>query len=321
MSTSSRYEHLLAYVVEHPWAITPPMLATIATIVAKHVAGEPADPTVLQSALVARDNRVSAPHGVTRGGGAIAVIPLYGVIAPRMNMLSDMSGGTTFETLTGQVRAAVADPRFTSIVFDVDSPGGNVAGATEFAAVVREAAAKKPVIAVAHHLMASVAYWAMAGATEIVATPSSMVGSIGVYTIHNDVSEALAKLGIKRNVFSAGRYKAEGADGGPLAPEAQAHVKALVDSAYGRFVADVARGRHVLGQAVRTGFGEGRVLDAEAAKAAGLVDCVATLDDVLAPRAVDAGKTLEVRRQELAQLAMATHRQSLEAAARLRRWH
>jgi ClpP class serine protease len=83
-----------------------------------------------------------------------------------MNLLSEVSGGTTFEALTKQLQAAVADPDVKTIVFDVDSPGGNVAGASEFAREVLRARATKPIIVQAHHLLASAAYWPMAGATE-----------------------------------------------------------------------------------------------------------------------------------------------------------
>src|SRR5262249_1266601 len=146
--------------------------------------------------------------------------------------------------------------------------GGSVAGASEFAREVRAARARKPVIAWANHLLASAAYWGLAGATEIVATPSALVGSIGVYTLHDDISEAPAKLGIKRQVFSAGKYKAEGVDGGPLSAEARAHIQQLVSTAYGRFVTDVASGRGISATAVRDGYGQGRLLDAAAAQAA-----------------------------------------------------
>lgn len=299
------YEHLLGFALEHPWAVTPPTLPVIAGIIARRLAGEQVDPETVAAALVARSNR-GGEAGTLRAEKSCAVISIYGVIAPRMNLLSDMSGGTTFETLTAQLRAAVADPRVTSVVFDVDSPGGNVAGATEFAKEVLQARAKKKITAVASHLMASAAYWAVAGATEIVASPSAMVGSVGVFSIHDDISQALEKLGVKRTVFSAGKYKAEGVDGGALSADAAAHVQALIDSAFGRFVAAVAAGRGVPASLVRTGYGQGRVLDAEAARAAHMVDRIATLDEVLGH--------VDTAAAAAADTAMAHHRQELQRA-------
>jgi signal peptide peptidase SppA len=199
-----------------------------------------------------------------------------------MNMFTQASGGTTFDALTEQVQAAVADPNVKTIFFDVDSPGGNVAGASEFAREVLRARTIKPVIAHANHMMASAAYWAMSGATEIVGSPSSLVGSIGVYAIHNDISEALAQMGVKRSVISAGKYKAEGADGGPLSDGALAHVQGLVDGSYGRFVGDVAKGRGIRPSDVRDGYGQGRTLSADQALDARLIDRIATSQETLA---------------------------------------
>jgi signal peptide peptidase SppA len=254
MPTPRNYAHLVAFALEHPWAITPTMRAVIADILAKRLAGYDADDDAVAAALEARATRdMPVPSG-----GSVALIPITGVIAPRMNLFTEASGGTSFEALTKQLQAAVADPNVRHIVFDVDSPGGNVAGASEFAREVLRARTIKPVTAQAQHLLASAAYWGMSGATEIVASPSALVGSIGVYTLHNDVSAMLDQLGIKREVFSAGKYKAEGADGGPLSDDAKAHMQQLVDGSYGRMVGDIAKGRGVKPADVRTATGAGR---------------------------------------------------------------
>lgn len=269
------YEHVLGFALEHPWALTDGMRAIIADILARRIAGVETP----QAELDALVNRKNLPQPV-RGG--VAIIPFYGVVAPRMNLLSEMSGGTTFDGLSAALREAMANDAVTTIVFDVDSPGGNVAGASEFAAEVRTARATKPIIAQVNHLMASASYWPLANATKIVATRSSMVGAIGVYHLHNDISESLAKMGIKRTVISAGKFKAEGADGGPLSKEALDHIKALAEGAYSRFVDDVAKGRGVKVSDVRNGFGEGRAVDADTALALGMIDDIDTLAGTLA---------------------------------------
>jgi signal peptide peptidase SppA len=266
------YAHVLGFALDHPWALTPAMCAMVASILARHLGAE--DPEVV--GLVPRANLPQAKRGTA------AVIPVYGVIAPRMNLLSEFSGGTTFEALSAQLRAAVEDDTIKTIVLDVDSPGGNVAGATEFAREVLKARERKPIIAQAQFQMASAAYWLAACATEVVAAPSAMVGAIGVYTIYDDVSEALAAIGVKRELIVAGKFKAEGADGGPLTDAARTHLHAIVDAAYGNFVADVAKGRGVSTAAVRSGYGEGRLVGADEALALGLIDRIATLGDTLA---------------------------------------
>jgi signal peptide peptidase SppA len=270
-----RYAHVLSFALEHPWAVTPAMRPIIAGILARRIAGHDPDPAEL-AALV---NRKSLPQPVK---GTVALIPVYGVLAPRMNLLSEFSGGTTFEALTQQLQAAIANPEVKTIVFDVDSPGGNVAGATEFAREVLKARTQKPIIAQAQYLMASAAYWVMSCATEIVAAPSAKVGVPEVYALYDDLSEALKLEGIKREVIFAGKFKPDGVDDGPLSDEARAHIKALCESFYSYEVADIAKGRGVKESDIRNGFGEGRILTAADALALGMIDKIGTLADTLA---------------------------------------
>lgn len=301
MANARPYDHVLSFALEHPWAVTPSMRAIIAGILAQRLAGLDADPAAIQAALV---NRKNLPQPT--GGGAVAVIPIYGVIAPRMNLMSEMSGGTTFETLTAQLNEAMATKAVKTIIFDVDSPGGSVAGATEFAAAVREARTKKPIIAQAQYLMASAAYWPMANATHIYASPSANIGSVGVYGIYEDVTEAMAKLGIKEEVIVAGKYKAEATGVGPLTDAQRGHMQSLIDAAYDTFLGDISKGRGVAKDAVRGGYGEGRVLNAKDALAAGMIDGISTLTDTIA-RALSAPPTHGSQALDTAQeLARAT---------------
>ena len=128
--------------------------------------------------------------------------------------------------------------------------------------------------------MASAGYWIGASATEVVAAPSAKVGSIGVFSIHDDLSRAREADGVTRTVVSAGKFKEAPSE--PLTDEARAATQALVDDAFNQFVNDVAAGRGVSVAAVRNGFGEGRTLSAGSAMAAGMVDRIATLDETLA---------------------------------------
>jgi len=299
------YEHLLSFAVEHPWAVTESMRHVIVGILARHIAGEDAAPDTIAAAVKSRRD-LPQP---TAGG--VAIIPIYGVIAPRMNLLSDISGGTTFEGLSASLKQAMASQDVKTIVFDVDSPGGNVAGASEFAAEVMKARATKPIVAQVQYLGASAAYWVMSAATQIVAAPSAMVGSIGVFGIHEDVSEALAKLGVKRTVVSAGKYKTEALPGAALTDDARAHLQRLVDDQYSRFIADVARGRGVKDVSVRDGYGEGRVLLASDALAANMIDKIATLDETLARLSDDPHHTrIAATAQELPLAATAQERRA-----------
>jgi ClpP class serine protease len=108
------------------------------------------------------------------------------------------------------------------------------------------------------------------------------VGSIGVWQAHFDYSKALEEEGVKPTLISAGKFKVEGNPYEPLDEQAQTFMQSRVDDYYNAFIEAVALGRGVSENVVRSGMGEGRVLGADAALAAGMVDGIATFDDVLA---------------------------------------
>ncbi|HEV8445454.1 MAG TPA: S49 family peptidase [Gemmatimonadaceae bacterium] len=303
-----RYAHILSFALSHPWAIDEDMMPVIAGALARHIAGVSSSAEI-QAALVDRKN-LPQPRA-----GSIAIIPVYGVIAPRMNMMSDMSGGTTFEQLTNQLRAAVADKTVKTIVLDVNSPGGSVAGSPEFAAEVMKARAKKPIIAQAQYTMASAAYQLAAACTEIVASPSARVGSVGVFSMHNDLSAALEKLGVKRKYYSAGIGKVDGNETGPPSEEYDARTQASVEAAYSAFVSSVVKGRGqgMTADRVRTDW-KAHVYDAPAALANGMIDSIATLDETIT-RLLTASPDAADRRAALAFASVDATDQELPRAA------
>src|SRR4029077_4658147 len=198
------------------------------------------------------------------------------------NALTSMSGGTSFGLLGEQLAAAVADPKVSTIVLDVDSPGGSVAGAPEFAAQLRAARTKKPIIAQAQFKMGSAAYWLAAPATKIHAAPSALVGSIGIYRIHEDMSKALATEGVTRTYISAGKHKVDGNEVTPLTDERLAGLRAPIAAASAPFIGDIAKGRGVPIASVRHGYGEGKTVTADEALALGMIDAIPTLDETVA---------------------------------------
>ncbi len=183
--------------------------------------------------------------------------------------------------LSKRLQELVADPNVAQIVLDIDSPGGGVEGITEFANQLFQARKHKPIVAVANSLAASAAYWIASQASEIVVTPSGVVGSIGVIAIHQDLSKALEKQGIKPTLITAGKHKGEGNPFEPLSEEAEANIQKRVDDFFSMFVKDVARGRGVKASEVRSGFGQGGVVGAQEAVDLGMADRIASLDDTL----------------------------------------
>lgn len=217
------------------------------------------------------------------GAGQVLVIPIRGVMRPQVSFLQLLFGGGGGSTrdLLDAVRAAAGDDRVGGVVFDIDSPGGAVDLVPELAAATRDLRAQKPVVAVANTMAASAAYWIAAQATELLVSPSGQIGSIGVYTAHADWSRYDDRYGVTHTLVGAGKYKLEGNPYEPLGDEARAAMQATVDAYYGMFTSDVAEGRRVDVDQVVGGFGEGRMVLAQAAVDAGMADAVGGVDQAI----------------------------------------
>lgn len=271
-----KYTHILRYVASTLWAIQPAKLRELLDVLAFRAAGHEFTPEEIQARLGAGGGSTSA---ATRG--ALAVIPVRGVIAHRMGSLDDSSGGTSCERIGAMIAQVAADPGIGTIVYDFDTPGGTVPGVQELAAQMFALRGQKTQIAMVNGLAASAGYWLASQCDEIVCLPSGLTGSIGVFTVHEDVSKALAQEGIDVTLIFAGKYKLEGNPFEPLGAEATAVLQDRVDTFYGQFVKDVARGRGVSQASVRDGYGQGRALGVKDALKAGLIDRVGTMDDTI----------------------------------------
>lgn len=288
----SRYPRILAAFLAEPWAIEPTKLEAIVEFLELQAAGVKFDEDQIEARIGGARMNATA-----RKAGSVAVIPIVGVISHRVPMLSAVSGGggTSSQQLSRQLRAALDDDSVKAIVLDVDSPGGAVVGTDELSAEIFEARGRKPIIASVNGAAASAAYWIASAAEEVVASPTSQVGSIGVIATHVDQSKADEIEGVKRTFITAGRFKAEGNPHEPLSDEARETLQETVDAYYDMFVRAVARNRGVTPAAVKSDFGEGRMLRAELARKAGMVDRIETLSETLARLGVGGSPASGVR--------------------------
>jgi capsid assembly protease len=253
-----------------------------------------------------------AKTAAASGGGTVAVIPVYGLIMHRPSMDLSGPGGTSCQVLSRRLREAVNDPNISAIVMDVDSPGGDTDGVDELATEIYNARKQKKITAVSNCLNASAAYYLSCQASEVVVSPSSMTGSIGVYCVHEDDSEMLTKLGVKLSLIKFGDNKAEGNRYESLTAAAREHLQEMVDTFGGMFEKAVARGRGVSRDEVHSKFGQGRVFDAKTAVKIGMADRVGTLDEVLSKYGAVSGSS-QARASEVAPAI------SAEVAAEARR--
>jgi signal peptide peptidase SppA len=272
----SEVHRVTRFVRTHLWAILPEKMDAICELLDLRAQGVTFTAEEIQARLGAVQPR--EPQRVE----TVAVIPLEGVLAQKMTMMTRMSGGTSLEQFIGQVRAAVDDDSVRAVIIDADTPGGTVSGCLEAATALFGLRGKKPIVAVANPLLASAGYWIASQADEIVASPSASVGSIGVFTMHSDYSAMNERLGVKPTYVFNGAYKVEGNQDEPLSDEARAFIQARVDERGEDFIKAVARGRGVSPAKVRAEYGQGRVYFAKQALEVGMIDRIGTLEETIA---------------------------------------
>jgi signal peptide peptidase SppA len=264
-----------------PWALTPAMLDELQAVYCTHLRGEKIDLRAVEASIGRPLANQQRSFDVVDG---VAVLPVQGVISPKANLMTQISGGASAQLLQRDLATAMADPRVSAIVLAIDSPGGSVFGSPDLAAQVFAARDTKPIVAHTDGLMASAAYWIGSAAGAVYNSgPTVMVGSIGVVARHinanrPDVTE-----------ITAGAYKRIASDAGPLTEEGRAYMQAQVDYYYSLFVDAVAQHRGVSTEQVLSDMADGRVFIGQQAIDAGLVDGVSTLDALVAQMAADPG--------------------------------
>ena len=271
-----RYKRLLQAFYQTTWAILPEKLLEIRSFLHMKVHGADVSREAVDAIIAARRE----DSGVQMSG-RVAVLPMFGTFVHRASDIDESSGLLSTEGLGVLYDALLADKAVKAIVLVFDSPGGSVFGLEELAKKIFNGRDQKRTWALADPMAASAAYYLASQAEQVYVTPSGQVGSIGTITAHEDLSAMLEQLGVKVSLITAGKYKGEGNPYGPLDDDARASLQDTVNQYYGQFVAAVARGRGVSEATVRGGYGQGRMLTAKDAKAAGMVDGIATLEQLL----------------------------------------
>jgi len=285
------YDRILTEARTSVWLIRPDKLDAIMSLLENRAAGiQTSSDTLRAFAIDNLDKRQTRLEGVSaatmkagsKAPKAIGVIPILGSIVQRGNMFTEASGTASTDMIGKQFDGLLENEAVGTIVLDIDSPGGTVYGVPELAHKIQAGRDRKPIVAVANAEAASAAYWLASAASEIVVTPSGNVGSIGAYAMHIDQSALNETLGVKPTYISYGRYKTSGNPDSPLDDETRADIQSRVDR-YGRmFEENVAANRGVPLATVRSDYGQGRMLDADAAKKAGMIDRIESFEATIA---------------------------------------
>ncbi|MEX5410342.1 signal peptide peptidase SppA [Atlantibacter hermannii] len=209
-------------------------------------------------------------------GDAIAVVFANGAIMDGEETPGNVGGDTT----ASQIRDARLDPKVKAIVLRVNSPGGSVSASE----VIREelAAAKaagKPVVVSMGGMAASGGYWISTPANYIMANPSTLTGSIGIFGVINTVEDSLSSIGVHTDGVATSAL-ADVSVTKALPQEVQQLMQLTIENGYQRFINLVAQSRNKTPQQIDS-IAQGHVWTGQDAKANGLVDSLGDFDDAL----------------------------------------
>ncbi len=238
-----------------------------------------------------RDYRGSLKTPELTGRPTIALIGAEGAIMTgTSDNSSPLSGNDTVysDDIAKALYDAAADKDVKAVVFRVSSPGGSDTASEQILAGVRAVkAAGKPVVVSMGTYAASGGYWISSQASEIVADPTTLTGSIGVYGGKFAVGEALARFGVDmKGLKVGGDYADANGSGAGFTPSQRAKFEGWMDQIYNGFITRVAQGRRLPVERVRE-IAKGRVWTGVQAKSLGLVDHLGGFYD-----AVDRAKVL-----------------------------
>jgi signal peptide peptidase SppA len=274
---AKEYARVLRALTEKPWNIRRPTLDLMVQIVRARASGVQLTQDEIQAQL-----GTQAARPTQQIIGTVGVLPVVGILAQKMDMFVDYSGGTSTQQLIKQFRVFRDDPQVKAIVFEHDSPGGEVFGLIEAAEEIYAARDTKRLIAVVNPFSASASLFLAAACHEIVVTPSGELGCIGTIWCHHDYSAMNEIIGVKPTYLTSSPYKAEGNQDNPLGDEAEAYIQSQIDAYGDQFEKFVAKGRGVSVAKVKKDFGGGRMLLAKEALKVGLCDRIATMDETIA---------------------------------------
>jgi protease IV len=218
-----------------------------------------------------------------KGAGKIAIIQVEGML---MNARAGgflQPGENAVSMFQQQMDKAAQDKSVKAVVLRVNSPGGTVTASDLMYEIVTDFRdeSKKPVIAATQEVAASGGYYVACGADQIVAHPTSVVGSIGVIFSTIEFEQLLGKIGVRSEAIKSGPLKDMGSPFKALGDPERAVMQGMVNDYYARFVDVVRTRRNVTNEETLKLVTDGRVFTGTKAVELGLADRTGSLDDAL----------------------------------------
>ena len=206
----------------------------------------------------------------------VALITMRGLI-------SSSIPGTVGDSMVDDLRAALQqareDDRVKAIVLEIDSPGGEVTASDAIYSAVVKARARKPVVVYMDSLAASGGYYVSCGGKFLMASDTTITGSIGVIIQTLNYEQLFNKVGLASVIFKSGKFKDMLNGARPITPEERELVQSFIMKTYDKFLGIVAAERNLPADLLRNTIADGRILSGKEAFDSKLIDGLGQFED------------------------------------------
>lgn len=223
-----------------------------------------------------RFREVIVDRGHRGSNDKIAVIGLRGVIS---NSLPGNVGDSMVDDMRYALEQAREDGNVRAIVLEIDSPGGEVTASDVIYNALAKARAQKPVVVYMESLAASGGYYVACGGKYLMASDTTITGSIGVIIQTLNYEQLFNKVGLASVVFKSGKFKDMLNGARPITPEEREYVQGFVMGTYDKFLGVVAKERNLPANALRDTIADGRILSGRDAHEHKLIDGLGQIED------------------------------------------
>lgn len=228
---------------------------------------------------VSRFREMLVEPGDHFGADKIVLITMRGII-------SSSIPGSARDSMVDDLRAALQqareDDRVKAIVLEIDSPGGEVTASDQIYSAVVKARAKKPVVVYMDSLAASGGYYVACGGKFLMASDTTITGSIGVIIQTLNYEQLFNKVGLASVVFKSGKFKDMLNGARPITPEERELVQSFIMKTYDKFLGIVAKERNLSADMLRNTIADGRILSGKDAFDNKLIDGLGQIEDAFA---------------------------------------
>ena len=284
---------VIAAVLNEPWAATAEEISKVWAVVNRL-----GDPEALRAKIdKPLDN---TRHTDIRNG--VAIISVVGPMMRYANIMSEISGATSYEAIAKDVNQAIENPEVKSIILEFNSAGGTVTGCGELASLLQgNFKCNKPIIAYIEGNCCSAAYWIASACSKIYASETALIGSIGVQLIVSADEENKGKI----NFLSS---HSPNKNSSVTSKEGKEERQRIVDDLGEVFVGAVAKHRGVSKEQVLKHYGQGSVFVAPDALNRGMIDQITTIEKLI-------GETMELSAQSIKEKYPEAHQEIFEEGA------